>query len=341
MPSIFKAYKKLQCMVNRFLVLMFLCCIGCSSKEDMVVHQGYALGTSYSLQYQSIATDYETVQKGVDSIFYLINKSLSTYLPASDISKINQGDSLLIVDQHFRKVFQKADELYLITQGYFDPTVGAWVNAYGFGPEKPVLVLSTSVKDSLRQITSWSKISLTPTGTIKKSHPSIYLDFNAIAKGYTVDLIADFLTSLGSENHLIEIGGELVAKGINVKAKKKWRIGIDRPVKEAERAIQRVVELQDYALATSGNYRKFRVDEATGEKYVHSINPMEGVPVRSIVLSTSVKAPDCMTADAYATTLMVMPFEQSQKLIENNTTLEAYWIISGPNGLEEVFSSNW
>lgn len=328
-------------MVNRFLVWVFLCGVGCSSKDQMVVHQGYALGTSYSIQYKAIATDYETVQKGVDSVFYEVNKSLSTYLPSSDISKINQGDSLLIVDHHFRKVFQKADELYRITKGYFDPTVGAWVNAYGFGPEKPVQVLSPSIKDSLRRITSWSKISITPTGSIKKLYPSIYLDFNAIAKGYTVDLIADFLSSLGSENHLVEIGGEIVAKGFNVKTEKGWRIGIDRPVEEEERGIQHVVELQDYALATSGNYRKFRVDEATGQKYVHSINPLKGVPVRSVILSTSVKAPDCMTADAYATALMVMPFEQSQLLIENNPTLAAYWIIAGPNGLEEVFSSNW
>jgi thiamine biosynthesis lipoprotein len=341
MQLIIRVYKKLPCMASRFMFFFFLTLLGCSPKHELVVHRGYALGTSYSIQYEALSADYETAQKGIDSVFYAVNQSLSTYLPASDISKINEGDSLLVIDHHFLKVFEKADELYRITQGYFDPTVGAWVNAYGFGPDQKIQNLSSRVRDSLKEITSWSKITLTSSGTIKKSHPSIYLDFNAIAKGYAVDVIGDFLTGLGSKNHLVEIGGELVAKGQNIKSGFPWRVGIDRPIEKEERVIQNIVELQDYALATSGNYRKFRVDKETGEKYVHSINPLNGEPVRSNVLSVSVKAPNCMTADAFATALMVMPFEQSKKLIEQDPSLSAYWILTGPKGLEEVFSSNW
>ena len=322
-----------------FIALVFLW-VGCDTTPELVVHQGYALGTSYGVQYQEIDTDEETVQAGIDSIFYVVNKSLSTYLPDSDISKINRGDSLLVIDQHFKAVFNKANVLWYKTQGYFDPTVGAWVNAYGFGPEKPLAEISLAQRDSIMEVTGWARIQLIDNRIIK-DNPAIYIDFNAIAKGYTVDLVAHYLSSLGSENHLVEIGGELVAKGINPTSGVQWKIGIDHPQQTEERALLAVLSLDNQALATSGNYRKFRVDEKTGQKYVHSINPLTGKPVRSKVLSASVKASDCMTADAYATSLMVMPFERGKAMIEADPSLSAYWILAKGAGTEEVASSRW
>ena len=191
------------------------------------------------------------------------------------------------------------------------------------------------------QITGWKRIQLTSDQRIRKEKAEIYIDFNAIAKGYTVDLIAHYLSQLGSQHHLVEIGGEIVAKGESPKTGEAWKIGIDSPNEMAERSIQSILSLSNEALATSGNYRKFRIDEITGEKYVHSINPLTGKPVRSKVLSVSVKAPNCMIADAYATALMVMPFAESKTLIESNNSLSAYWILSSDEGMEEVFSSNW
>lgn len=322
-----------------FIALVFLW-LGCESTPALVVHQGYALGTSYGAQYQEIDTDYETVQAGIDSIFYVVNKSLSTYLPDSDISQINRGDSTLVVDHHFKAVFNKANILWYKTQGFFDPTVGAWVNAYGFGPEKPLNEISPAQRDSLMKVTGWARIQM-KDGRIVKDNPAIYIDFNAIAKGYTVDLVANYLSSLGSENHLVEIGGEVVAKGISPTSGALWKIGIDNPQQSRERSLQAVLSLDNQALATSGNYRKYRVDEKTGQKYVHSINPLNGKPVRSKVLSASVKAPDCMTADAYATSLMVMSFEQGKALIEEDPSLSAYWILAKGAGTEEVASSRW
>ncbi len=197
-------------------------------------------------------------------------------------------------------------------------------------------------RDSLMQITGWDKIQLTPDHRIRKEKPAIYIDFNALAKGYTVDVIATYLSQLGSKNHLVEIGGEVVAKGSNPKSGAAWKIGIDKPNEAGERSLQSILTLRNEALATSGNYRKFRIDEVTGEKYVHSINPLNGSPVRSKVLSVSVKASNCMLADAYATALMVMPFDQGKTLIESNTSLSAYWILSSTEGqFEEVFSSRW
>ena len=327
-------------MDKRIFIAFIFLWLGCESKPELVIHQGYALGTSYGVQYQQIDADYETVQAGIDSIFYVVNKSLSTYLPDSDISQINRGDSTLVVDQHFKAVFNKANILWYKTQGLFDPTVGAWVNAYGFGPEKPLKEISSAQRDSLMQVTGWARIQL-KDGRIVKDNPAIYIDFNAIAKGYTVDLVAHYLSNLGSENHLVEIGGEVVAKGLSPTSGALWKVGIDNPQQQEERSLQAVLSLDNQALATSGNYRKYRVDEKTGQKYVHSINPLNGKPVRSKVLSASVKAPDCMTADAYATSLMVMSFEQGKALIEADPSLSAYWILAKGAGTEEVTSSRW
>lgn len=322
-----------------FIALVFLW-VGCESTPKLVVHQGYALGTSYGVQYQEIDTDYQTVQTGIDSIFYVVNKSLSTYLPDSDISKINRGDSILKVDHHFKAVFNKANILWYKTQGLFDPTVGAWVNAYGFGPEKSLIEISAAQRDSIMKLTGWARIQM-KDGRIVKDDPAIYIDFNAIAKGYTVDLVGNYLSSLGSENHLVEIGGEVVAKGISPTSGALWKIGIDNPQQSQERSLQAVLSLDNQALATSGNYRKYRVDEKTGQKYVHSINPLNGKPVRSKVLSASVKALDCMTADALATTLMVMSFERGKALIEADPNLSALWILAKGAGTEEIASSRW
>ena len=322
-----------------FIALVFLW-VGCETTPELIVHQGYALGTSYSAQYQEIDVDYETVQAGIDSIFYVVNKSLSTYLPDSDISQINRGDSTLVVDHHFKAVFNKANILWYKTQGLFDPTVGAWVNAYGFGPEKSLTEISPAQRDSIMKVTGWPRIQM-KDGRIVKDDPAIYIDFNAIAKGYTVDLVANYLTGLESENHLVEIGGEVVAKGISPTSGVLWKIGIDNPQQGQERSLQAVLSLDNQALATSGNYRKYRVDEKTGQKYVHSINPLNGKPVRSNVLSASVKAPDCMTADAYATSLMVMPFERGKALIEADPSLSAYWILAKGAETEEIASSRW
>jgi len=327
-------------MDKRIFIAFIFLLLGCESKPELVIHQGYALGTSYGVQYQQIDADYESVQAGIDSIFYVVNKSLSTYLPDSDISQINRGDSTLVVDQHFKAVFNKANILWYKTQGLFDPTVGAWVNAYGFGPEKPLKEISSAQRDSLMQVTGWARIQL-KDGRIVKDNPAIYIDFNAIAKGYTVDLVAHYLSNLGSENHLVEIGGEVVAKGLSPTSGALWKVGIDNPQQQEERSLQAVLSLDNQALATSGNYRKYRVDEKTGQKYVHSINPLNGKPVRSKVLSASVKAPDCMTADAYATSLMVMSFEQGKALIEADPSLSAYWILAKGAGTEEVTSSRW
>ena len=323
------------------LMTLFLSCQTMEEKQTQRI-QGYALGTSYSISYSAPQLPETYLERQVDSIFEVLNQSLSTYLPTSDISKINQGDSLLKIDSHFVKVYQKASEVWEASQGYFDPTVGALVNAYGFGPGKPLKQISAQQRDSILNFTGWDKTSLTDQGTIKKEHPKVYFDFNALAKGYVVDVIADFLRLEKVSSFLVEIGGEIVAQGKSPKSNALWRVAIDDPQQGEERKLIQVIALDNQALATSGNYRKYSIQEETGARWAHSINPKTGEANPSSILSVSVLAPDCMTADAYATALMVMPFGQSKALISDHPELEAYWILADSlGGVKEVFSKGF
>jgi len=189
--------------------------------------------------------------------------------------------------------------------------------------------------DSLLNITGFDKVSLLPDGTIKKVHKNTYLDFNAIAKGYAVDVLASMLQSLGYTQFLVEVGGELFASGLHPEKEKPWRVAIDHPKQDANRTFIATLPLQNQGMASSGNYRKFRTD-ASGKRYVHTINPKTGETVQSNVLSTSVLSPSTMLADAYATALMAMPYEQGKILISNLSTIEAMWVLAVNDGIQVV-----
>ena len=325
----------------RKILIVFILFNACS-KHDVVTIEGQALGTYYRIKYLDIDYPKENFKKGIDSILNIINNSMSTYVSTSDISRINSGDSTIIINEHFEKVFQKSNLMWYKSQGYFDPTVGAWVNAYGFGPNKKLKKIGLKERDSLMKITGWPRIRLTKNKKIIKDNKHIFIDFNALAKGYTVDQINLFFEKKGSENHLIDIGGELISRGKNFITNKLWSVGIEKPSESSlSRKIFDIIKLNNQALATSGNYRKYRIDKETNQKYVHSINPLNGRPARSNILSVSVKALDCMTADAFATTLMVMPLNMGKKLIDETPNVEALWIISKNQNFITYSSKNW
>ena len=323
-------------LLSLFIAFIF----SCSKPANKKIISGYSFGTSFSIQFEK-NNDENIIKNKIDSLFKIVNNSFSTYISDSDISKINRGDSLLVVDDHFKKVFLKSYEIWELSQGFFDPTVGSLVNAYGFGPENRIKNFSKKQLDSLIELTGFSKVSLTSEGTIKKKYSNIYLDFNAIGKGYIVDLISELLISYDIKNFLIEIGGEIIAKGKNPNSGNFWKVAIDNPSQKNNRKFIKTIFLKNKALATSGNYRKYRIDSLTGKKYVHTINPKNGKSFQSKILSVSVLASDCMTADAWATALMVMPFQLSKSIIESIEGIDAYWILSNQKGYDEIFSSNW
>tara|TARA_B100001250_G_scaffold50788_1_gene39688 strand:- start:1127 stop:2125 length:999 start_codon:yes stop_codon:yes gene_type:complete len=323
-------------LLSLFIAFIF----SCSKPANKKIISGYSFGTSFSIQFEK-NNDENIIKNKIDSLFKIVNNSFSTYISDSDISKINLGDSLLVVDEHFKKVFLKSYEIWELSQGFFDPTVGSLVNAYGFGPENKIKNFSKKQLDSLIELTGFSKVSLTSEGTIKKKYSNIYLDFNAIGKGYIVDLISELLISYDIKNFLIEIGGEIIAKGKNPNSGDFWKVAIDNPSQKNNRQFIKTIFLKNKALATSGNYRKYIIDSLTGKKYVHTINPKNGKSFQSKILSVSVLASDCMTADAWATALMVMPFRLSKSIIESIEGIDAYWILSNQKGYDEIFSSNW
>ncbi|SHJ49932.1 FAD:protein FMN transferase [Pseudozobellia thermophila] len=319
--------------MNRIIVLcLLLCAVACGEKEAFIknVSSGAALGTTYNLVYLT-ADEPLDLQGQIDSVFQAVNRSLSTYLPDSDISKINRGDSTVVVDAMFREVFSMAKDVHRATKGYFDPTVGLLVNAWGFGPGERMKMDSAQVL-ALKSRVGFDMVSLTPEGLVKMEKPGMYLDFNAIAKGYAIDRLAKLMDSHYIDDYLLEVGGELVAKGENRIRHKLWVVGIDDPQMETTRQLKTTIRLKDKGLASSGNYRHFRVDEKTGAKYVHTIDPITGFTKNARTLGATIVANNCATADAYATAFMAMDLDEALILLTEDHELEAYLIYIDQNG---------
>jgi len=304
----------------------------------MKVLQGEAFGTTYSIQYYP--TKSFDAEKGVDSVIYVVNKSVSTYMPESDISKINKGDSTIVVDAIFKEVFRLSEVVYTNSGHYFDPTVGVLRNAYGFGDEEALVSLDQSVIDSLLQYVGFEKVSIKANGTVLKEHPEIYFDFNAVAKGYGIDLIGGFLSSEGVDDYLIELGGEILAKGHHKSKNKSWAVGVEHPdSKVNDRIATTAIQLNDKGMAGSGNYRKFRVDSLTGKKFVHTLNPITGSAEQNNLTSATVVANSCAEADAYATACMALGLEAAKKMIEQTEGVEAYLTYIEEDTASAVFIS--
>ncbi len=313
-------------MKKVFALLTLSLLFSCGIKEAKIIqnqNSGGALGTSYNIIYQSDKVlDF---QKEIDSVFAVVNQSLSTYIPDSDISKINNGDSTVKVDHMFNEVFELSKEIYEKTDGYFDPTVGVLVNAWGFGPGEQIKMDSSRV-DSLMGYVGFDKVMVTDEKTIQKANKAIRFDFNAIAKGYAIDRLAVLMHDKGIGNYLLEVGGEVVAKGENQIKKKPWATGIEDPQIEEGRGLKIIINLKDRALASSGNYRKFRIDSITGKKYVHTVDPKTGFTKNSNTLGANVVAKTCAEADAYATAFMAMDLDKVISLLDSQKELEAYII---------------
>ncbi|MFO7719674.1 MAG: FAD:protein FMN transferase [Gillisia sp.] len=332
----YKRFKSRFLIVISFFAFVFTGCDKEGPYEQ--IYTGKALGTTYQLKL--VHPEKLNLDKSLDSIFSVINKSMSTYQDDSDISRINSGLTEIKVDENFREVFQYSKKIYKESDGYFDPTVGNLVNAYGFGPDKNLEGFNPSEIDSLVQYVGFNKLELTSDNIIRKQHPGIYIDFNAIAKGFTVDVIARFLDSKNVEDYLIELGGELVAKGINKGREQPWVVAIDNPLQsEGDRTLQATLKLENRAMATSGNYRKFKIDSATGERFVHTINPLSGKPEKSNLLSVSVLAENCALADGYATAFMAMGFEKSKEMLKNLKNVDVYFIYTDADKDVEVYTS--
>ncbi|MDY0281082.1 MAG: FAD:protein FMN transferase [Salinivirgaceae bacterium] len=305
------------------------------NKKTWHFDKGMAHGTFYSVTYFSN----KNLQDNLESVMKRTDQSLSTYQQTSIISRINAGDTSVILDSLFMEVFDRGKEIWKNTYGAFDMTVAPLVNAWGFGYEKGFIHPQNSI-DSIMKDVGFEHISRNGTKIIKH-RPNIKLDANAIAKGYSVDRIGLYLESKNIEDYMVEIGGEVRVRGKSPKDLS-WRIGIDNPSDtpdtNAERQIEAILNLKHGAIATSGNYRQFYIKD--GKRYAHTINPKTGFPIQHDLLSVTVWAPNCMTADAYATAFMVLGYEISNDIVTNTDSLEAYFILTGEKQKFEIKYTN-
>lgn len=297
--------------------MMLVSCV----TESYIKDSGMVFGTTYSITYQY----HENLKSDIEGVMQQVDNSLSPFNKSSVITAINNNTSTK-ADKYLTEVFTLAQTVNKETDGAFDITVAPLVNAWGFGFRSGTRPTDAQI-DSLLTIVGQEKVTL-KDGEIIKSDPRIMLDCSAIAKGFGVDKVAEFLAGKGIENFLVEIGGEISARGKNSRGTE-WNIGVTKPVDDSlsiNQENQAVLQITDKAMATSGNYRNFYYEG--GKKYAHTINPHTGKPAQSDILSATVMAQTCAVADAYATAFMVLGSEKAKEILKKHPELQAYLILS-------------
>ena len=318
-------------LLSIFTIALVSC--GPANNERFIENTGRAQGSTYQIKY--LSPDGIDFGNQFESIFNEIDLSMSTYVPTSLISMVNKGDTLVTVDSMFIDVLKRSLEIADETNGSFDPTIGPIVRLWGFGFDEVRSDVTDEMVDDIKSKTGYQNVSV--NGLVVSVPTGFNLDFNAIAQGYTVDYLAEFLEKSGVDRYMIEVGGEVRARGTNENGNI-WRIGVDKPTEDIDQQdrFQFIISLENTSLATSGNYRKFWVDEKTGARYSHTIDPQTGYPARNELLSASIVAPSAMDADAYATVCMVVGLTRCQELLETKPDLEGYLIYDNGNGVWET-----
>lgn len=325
--------KKIAVFLPLLAVLLFLVIIASRKQKTYQQDSGMVFGTVYNITYESEDNLKEDIVKVLDDV----DNSLSPFNEKSVITNVNKSKKIAPVDDMFCEVFEMAEAVSKDTEGAFDITVAPLVNLWGFGFKSGEMPTDAKV-DSLLEIVGFGKVTLVGK-QVMKADERVMLDCSAIAKGYAVDAVADMLRSKGVRNFLVEIGGEIVASGVN-KAQKEWRVGVTKPTDDSlnvNNELQTVLSFSDKAMATSGNYRNYYYRD--GRKYAHTIDPKTGRPIQHSLLSATVIAENCATADAYATSFMVMGMEKAQEVLKRHPEMQAYFIYADAEGKNKVWHS--
>jgi len=296
---------------------------------------GFTFGTYYDIKFFSETKNFD--ESDLDSIFLKFNSSLSTYISSSIISKINSNEEYY-VDDLFIDVYKKSRKIFESTNGYFDPTIGLLLEYYGFGPPNDFDFKKHSFSEILRSV-GFNKTRLS-SNVIIKDNKLTKLDFNAIAKGYAVDIIASVMDKKNIDDYLIDIGGEIRSKGMNINKNEFWRVAINNPDLNSEDKYYRILNLNNLSIATSGNYRNYKIDSITNKKYVHIINPITGKSEQGKILSVSVLSNSCFKADAYATAMMLGDIEYAIDLTDRVEDIESFIIYVDSNNNITNYSSD-
>lgn len=313
-------------LYSRIIVITYLCLsfIACNNKKHVYIEDnGEIFKTSYLVKYEYS----HSLKREIDLVLADFDDSLNPFKESSIISKVNNNIDVR-PDNYFTTVFNKAQQVSAVSEGLFDITISPLINAWGFGFKNMDNVTPERI-DSLKRLTGYNRINI-HNGKVIKEHPDIQLNASAIAKGYATDVVASLLESYGIKNYIVEIGGEIRAKGMNANDQY-WRVGIDRPREDSmsyNNPFQMIIALDNKAVATSGDYRKYYINE--GKRFAHTINPQTGYPADNSILSATVIADDCMTADAYATVFMLADTAQTRKLAKKQQL--SYMLILAKEG---------
>ena len=305
----------------------------CNRQPKKIMLQGEAQGSYYAITYYD--EQERNFQPEIDSIFHAVDVSVNLWVDTSVISKVNRNEDVTL-DSIFVDNFRIAQEAAALSGGYFDPTISPIVAAWGFS-YKHGDSITPQLIDSLKQLVDYRKVRI-ENGMVVKENPDMTLDFNAIAQGYTSDLIASFLDSRGIKNYLVDTGGEIMAHGTKPNGQP-WIVGIEKPADnwDSEQVVHTRIALRGKGLVTSGSTRKYV--ERNGKRYSHCIDPNTGYPVEHQVLSVTVMANSSVWADALASICMVMGMEKSLPLIESMDDVEAYYIYVNENNELETFAT--
>lgn len=313
---------------------------GCEQPVEQIHLSGPTMGTTYNIKYLNTEglPEPEVIQQEVDRLLEEVNDQMSTYRKDSELSRFNQSESTepFPVSPQTALVVKEAIRLNGLTLGALDVTVGPLVNLWGFGPEARREVVPTDEELADRQARVGIEHLHVEGNTLRKEIANLYVDLSTIAKGWGVDVLADYIQSIGVDNYMVEVGGEIRLKGVNREGVG-WRIAIEKPSVD-ERAIQDIIEPGDMAIATSGDYRNYF--ERDGIRYSHIINPETGKPIDHKVVSVTVLHPSSMTADGLATGLMVLGEEEGMKVAEAHQ-IPALMIVKTDDGFKEFASSTY
>ena len=302
-----------------FILSIVTILVSCAHKPQKIKYEGVVQGSYFSIIYYD--EEGRAFEAEIDSIFKEVDNSVSLWNENSIIRKVNRNEDV-VVNQIFKDNFEWARKASEFSDGAFDATIGPWVSAWGFHYKKEI-EMSPEMVDSIRELVGYQKITIVDDKVVK-ANPNMTLDFNAVAQGYNTDLIGNFLETKGICNYLVDVGGEILARG-NKPNGDLWTIGIEKPAEnyDSERSVQEKLTLKDKGIVTSGNYRKYI--EKDGVRYSHSIDPKTGYPVEQSLLSATIIADNASWADCLATICMIVGKEKASKLLENQG-VEAYFI---------------
>ena len=317
-----------------FLIIGTVVIVGRQKSVPYQHDEGRIFGTTYHITYQSD----DNLKKEIEETLKAVDQEFSMFNPQSTVALINEGKRPTLSDD-FLEVYQLAQQVNKESDGAFDITVAPLVNAWGFGFKSQQMPNNHQI-DSLRRLVGMEHVSLAGakgSQYVRFQRPRMMLDFSAIAKGYGTDRVARLLMSHDVANFMVEIGGEVYAKG-NSEKRLPWRIGVSKPVDDPDndaQELETVLNVTNQAMATSGNYRNFYYKD--GKKYAHTIDPRSGYPVQHNILSSTVVARDCATADAYATSFMVLGLDSAKAICAAHPELDAYFIYSDEQGKTNTF----